>query len=219
VAAISSLATCVYQRAQGPTRVLVVSDATTRTFTSRDTVADARLKQLIDEVQALQQIELRVGGASSGGGHTRADTLAKLVGSFRDEPRLVANSLVDSAWSLPGRTKGYLLASLTSIATVQCPAAAIRTGAYVLARFRFTDLKTVARATPTIVSLERAVSDREVADVNRAQFQTQENNLLIIPISASPGQYMLRFGVFLTDSLNTMYPKFFQTGCPLRVSA
>jgi hypothetical protein len=203
-ALLTFVATTVWQSAQGPQRVYVTNqDTTVRIAVGRDTALLNRIDELSTDLRALRN------------------------NSTREPPILIdgpnglpaTNPIQSPIFRVPSTVIGYLAANLGTLATGGCPRGPFRPGGEIPVRARLKNGGTVAQLSPFIVSITHRQSEHVVNLVWEAQFEARSDNFVLAPAPRDTGTYELTAGFYLRPELDTKYPPFYRSVCPVRVAS
>lgn len=208
VLAVGGAAGVMWQRYQGPTRVVVLNpDTTTRVVVQSDSVQQALLRRVVGEMTALRLATLPGVSRPAPAG---SDTLAAL---FADSP----NPVQIPPFVLPVGTKGYSLSDIGVFARAVCPSSSYRTGSDIAAELTLRSARDTARLSPVHVFITRRASTTGGVQVFGQQYSLLPRSLLVFPAPSSPGRYVLEFGVFLRAPTTEQYPSFYRRECTLEI--
>jgi len=209
ILAVGGGAGALWQRYQGPARVVVLNqDTTTRVIVQNDSSQQALMRQMVGEMRALRRAT-----QSSGVAPTRNGAETTTI----PEPE-VRNPIQIPPFVLSPSAKGYSLSDLGVFARASCPPSAYRVGAEIAVRLSFRTAGDTARLSPIHVYITRRSSPTGGVQLFSQQYQLLPTSLVIFPAPPTPGRYDLDFGVFLRAPTSEQYPPFYRRQCTLDVS-
>jgi len=189
-----------YQRTQGPQRVVITNpDTTRRILIVGDTVSREYLVRVIQELQALRRAQA-----------TAPPDRSEAPGDNPNPIRL-------DAFSFPPVVKGSLVRDFSTWGHGTCPETVVRAAKDLRITATLRLGADTARLSPLNVNIIRRQDAKNFALISEAWYDLYPRNLLVVPAPAAPGDYILEYGVYARDQVNTEYPPFYRRACSFSV--
>jgi len=238
-AAVTFVATTLYQRRDSAQQVFVTNqDTTVRIVTVRDSLATDYLRQLVDEMHQLRLSSRQRPSPSprteappaspttppvqtpeakpSADADTKHDAgLPRTVqdGEAQPEP----TRLADPPYRFPKRPDAIAVGDLQTLAKASCPDRSVAPGQEVAFSVALRSHDLVAKVTPLFVEILKRESPTRAVGLLGQQYEPRRNATFTLPAPRTPGSYEVGLGYYLLADTLAQFPTFYELRCTLTV--